>query len=452
MALFLAPLIASIVLIAYLCYECFKFTKVSDSKQKEMKVDKKTNYIILACVIAVGVTTILSSLGLICMKGWVLTPLQVIAVIFGSLVLGSSACVTIVAFILRWYRVDLEEKQKKTCKTLIIAGLIATILGLWLFTEGIASQDIYPLINGFNLKSGEWTTPGDKGGIKFYGIIIVCGALICYFITDHEAYKKYGDHGLIDTLFIVAFLAGVIGARLWYCLILEKEYFLANPTYIFYGVDSNGVAHGIMDGGLAIQGGALGGIIVGVAFVLIFRKYMDVRFLMDVAIPTILLAQALGRWGNFLNGEVFGQATTRETLWYVPSIVANNMELYSKVDHQVLFRVPLFIIESVINICGYFIIRNVFGKLLKFGFGKGYQSACYITWYGLVRVCLEPLRDGFTLEVGSSESFGYMQSWITGFVMVGLGILLFVVLYFIHKFRMQKGLEDANGDRIKKAA
>ena len=453
MVLFLIPLIGSLALLGLLVFTIYKLTKNRDPKQKEYVVDKKDNLTFMLFAIGTGITTVLSSLALVAMKSWELKAIEMLALIFGSFILGSCAAATITAFGLHYYKVDLCEKQKKVCKTLMIVGLIATILGLWLFTEGIANQDIYPLISGIDFNKG-WIHGNENGSIKFYGIVIVCGALICYFITDHYSYKKFGEHGLIDTLFIVAFLAGVLGARLWYCLVLEKDYFLAHPNYIIYGVDAQGNAHGIMEGGLAIQGGALGGILVGVLFVLIFRKYIDVRYLMDVAIPTILIAQVMGRWGNFFNNEVHGLQVNADYFKWLPSIIRNNM-VYSSTEGIAdpgNIWLPLFFIEGVINIGGFFFIRYVLGKLLKFGFGKGYQSAAYIAWYGLVRVCLEPLRVGFTLNVGSSDAYGYMQSWITGFVMIGIGIALFLVLYFIHRYRFNKGLEDANGDKIKKAA
>ena len=174
-------------------------------------------------------------------------------------------------------------------------------------------------------------------------------------MNNNETYKKYGEHGLIDSLFIVAFLAGILGARLWYCLILEPEYFLANPSEIILG---------IMKGGLAIQGGAICGFAVGVGFVLIFRKYIDVRFLMDIAVPTILIAQAIGRWGNFFNQEVYGKIAPDWIVNILPTIVRKNMFIDGE------YRLPLFLIESLINIGGYFFIRYFLGKVWAYWYDK----------------------------------------------------------------------------------
>lgn len=433
MALFIIGLVIDIALFVYIILSVKGLVMRRDMN----KIEGKDRIKMLALVGALGLTTILSSFGLVYMNGWNLNGGESVLVALGSLLIGLGVGLFTSSFGLFYWKPTLEVKQKKVCRILIYSAFAAFLLGLWVFSEGIANQDIYPLINGFNFSTGAFTHPGEYGGfqIKFYGIVIVCGALICYFITDHETYKKFGEHGLIDTLFIVAFLCGLIGSRLWYCLILEPEQFLAEPATIFTK---------ITDGGLAIQGGALFGMAGGIAFVLIFRKYIDVRFLMDVAIPTILIAQVMGRWGNFFNQEVYGGVAPDWLVNMLPTIVKNNMFIRGE------YRVPLFLIEGLINIGGFCLIRFVFGRMQIFHFGTGCQSALYPIWYGLVRVTLEPLREGFTLQVGSSEAFGYMQSWITGFAMIALGIVWFLFMFFFHKKRMQLGLEDANGDKIKK--
>ena len=304
--------------------------------------------------------------------------------IIGSYLFGSGLAVGVGGFYLYFYCLELNEKQKKYCRFAMIFPAILSLIGLFMFTEGIGNHDIYPLKNRIDFVYGIVTCTEQNPheisawGIQFYGIIIVCGALICYFITDHECYKEYGEHGLVDTLFIVAFIAGIIGARLWYCLVLEPEEFLKKPITIITG---------IVNGGLAIQGGAMMGILVGVSFVLIFRKYMSVRFLMDVAVPTILIAQAVGRWGNFLNQEVYGNTSPAWLVAITPAIIKGNTLINGE------YKVPLFLIESIINLGGFFFIRYFLGNVCKFGKGRGFQSASYLIWYGLVRaIAIEPFR------------------------------------------------------------
>ena len=356
---------------------------------------------------------------------WALKFGEYLALVLGVGLFGCALCFALGTFFLYYYRLDLDEKQKKVCKFWGV-GFLVVILSLLLYTEGIAHHIEYPLPSGFDFTNGiiRGNDIGEGFKVKFYGILIVSGALLCYAITDHEVYKKYKKHGLIDNLFIVAFLFGILGARLWYCFVLEPEYFLANPGQIIVG---------IVSGGLAIQGGALLGIIAGVGFVLLFRKYMDVRYVMDVAIPTILLAQAIGRMGNFFNQEVFGAATSYESLWFMPTILRKNMLIDGS------YRVPLFFIEALMNIGGYFFIRYFLGKVCKFNFGLGYQAAAYISWYGMVRIVLELFRD---------SEFKYMQSWYTAFAFLGGGLLLMLAFYLLHRFRMNKGKEDKFGEKI----
>ena len=359
--------------------------------------------------------------------------------ILGSLLFGGAITFGSGAFALFYYKPDLDDKQKKFCGYAwpICAGVL--VIGLLLFTEGIAWHIYYPLVSGISFSDG-WIRGGDPGNgfkIKWYGVFIVSGALLCYAITDHMTYKKFKKHGLIDTLFIVAFLFGILGARLWYCIVLEPEVYFggdAPPLYFLYG---------IVDGGLAVQGGAILGIAAGVTFMLLFRKYIDVRFMMDVAIPTILLAQAIGRMGNFFNQEVYGAVTSYENLWFLPTIIRFNMNIDGS------FRVPLFFIEAVMNIGGYFIIRYLLGKVAKFHIGLGYQASSYLVWYGIVRVVLEPLREGYTAST-ETEGFGYLQSYITAFAFIGVGLAMIAGFYVYHRIRMNKGIEDKFGDKIEK--
>lgn len=436
MVLFIISLILSILALGYVVFKIKKYSKTSGDKDK-FSLSRKEIILMISISVLVGITTVLSSLGLGLKNSWNFNGKDYLLVILGSFFLGTFSSLTIIAFGMHYYFKNIKDKLKKFTKMSFIITFVLTLLGLFLFSEGIANQDIYPLVNRIDIVYGLTRYGEEKSnfGIQFYGIIIVCGALVCYFITDHYTYKKFGEHGLIDTLFIVAFLAGVVGARLWYCLVLEPKNYLPEPVKIFTG---------IFDGGLAIQGGAIFGITFGVLFVLKFRKYIDVRFLMDVAIPTILIAQALGRWGNFFNLEVHGQEVSKAYFEWLPTIIKNNMQFSSVRGPAEVGNVyvPLFLIESVINFGGFFFIRFFLGKVCKFGIGKGYQAASYCVWYGLVRVFLEPLR---------VDKFKYNNSIITAYTMIGIGVVLFIFFYLFHKNRMKNGLEDSNGEKIKKS-
>lgn len=438
-ALFIISLLLGFACLGYFIYKIVKFTKSHVIGQDKLVIEgkNKKEFIILAAI--QGIFVIASSISLMAVMHWSLSVGEYFLLIIGSYLFGLGFDVLVGGFALHYYTPDFDEKQKKACKIALFCALPVILIGLILLTEGFANHIEGPLPKGISFTDG-LVYPGYRDfNIAFYGIIIVTGAIVSYFICDHYFYKKFKKHGIIDSLFIFAFICGVIGSRLWFCLILEKDYYFAHPEKILLG---------ITDGGLAIQGGAIFGIAGGVAFVLIFRKYVDIRFAMDVALPSILIAQVIGRWGNFFNQEVFGFAVSEQALGWLPTIIRNNMLIVSDVDGELLYRLPLFLIEGVINLGGYFLIRYLCGKVFKMKLGLGYQASLYLVWYGIVRAVLEPLRDGFTKVVGSSDAFGYMQSWIIAFVMIGVGLLMFLMFFLIHKIRMNKGLEDADGQKI----
>ena len=432
-------IIAALACLGYFIYKITKVVKGHVIGEEKHKIEGKERTELLALVaITAGLFAVAAlSYFLVVSKSSDGKWYEAIFATLGSLIFGGALAVGSGAFGLFYYRLDLDEKQRKFCQYAFPISIAVAVLSLFLFTEGIANHISYPLASGISFTNG-WIYGGDAGDgfkIKWYGVFIVSGALLCYAITDHMTYKKFKKHGLIDSLFIVAFLFGILGARLWYCIVLEPDFYFSGnvpPLYFLYG---------IVDGGLAVQGGALLGIIAGVSFMLLFRKYIDVRFMMDVAIPTILLAQAIGRIGNFFNQEVYGLVTSYENLWFLPTIIRKNMLISGD------YRVPLFFIEAVMNIGGYFIIRYLLGKVAKFHIGLGYQASSYLVWYGIVRVVLEPLRDGYTAST-NSESFGYLQSYITAFVFIGVGLLMILGFYIYHRIRMNKGIEDKFGDKI----
>lgn len=418
-------LVLGLAAFGYFLYRVIKISKTHEMGEEKYKIQGKERIELLVSAGVTGIFLLIASVCLADVYDWKLKFFEGFGLAFGPFLVGCALCVAFGAFTLFYYKLDLDEKQKKFCKFAFPFGFIAVFLGLFIFSEAIANHIAYPLVNGISFSG--WTYPNvanESFGVKFYGILIVSGALLCYGITDHKLYQKFKKHGLIDTLFIVAFLFGILGARLWYCFVLEPEYFLANPAQILVG---------IVNGGLAVQGGAILGVIAGVSYVLIFRKYIGVRRAMDIAIPTILLAQAIGRWGNFFNQEVFGAEVTRETLWFLPTIVKNNMYI------EGAYRMPLFFIESCMNITGYFVIRYVLGKACKFKEGLGIQASAYLVWYGMTRVVLELLRD---------SEFKYMQSWYVAFGMMAAGLVMAGAFIAVHIIRMKKGLEDKFGEKI----
>ena len=126
-------------------------------------------------------------------------------------------------------------------------------------------MDIATLINGINFSGDgiKFTTANTRasGGftIAWYGIIILTGTVIILFVSDHHFYQEYHKHGLMDSMCIVAFLIGVIGARFWYCVVLE-------PGTNFWA---------FQDGGLAIMGGIIFGEYAGLIYDGAFSEHLE---------------------------------------------------------------------------------------------------------------------------------------------------------------------------------
>lgn len=129
--------------------------------------------------------------------------------------------------------------------------------------------------------------------IRWYGIIIALGMILGYILANREAIKRNMPEGMFTDLMFYIILFSLIGARLYY-VIFNWDYYSSNPVSIIM----------VNEGGMAIHGGLIGGFLAG----LIYCKKKNLSFFQvaDIAAPSILLGQAIGRWGNFMNQEAHG--------------------------------------------------------------------------------------------------------------------------------------------------
>ena len=241
----------------------------------------------------------------------------------------------------------------------MLIGFIASLVFFFVWTNGLAPYLTYPLINGFSFTDG-FVTPNSQArpNIAFYALCILTGAILVYFLCDHYMYKEYGEHGILESTFIVAFPAGIIGARIWYVVGNWSVEFVGQPWYTMLKV---------WEGGLTILGGAVTGIIAVVIFFLWLKICKSVFLGIDIIFPTILIAQAVGRLGNFFNCEVHGLPSDLIYWKWLPEVILRNgaFSSISVFADSGQMYVPLFLIEAVANIAGYFIISKVFGGLLR---------------------------------------------------------------------------------------
>lgn len=237
--------------------------------------------------------------------------------------------------------------------------------------------------------------------VAWYGLIIVVGMILAIYMTIHEGEKRgITEDFVIDTAFWTLPL-GILGARLYYVL-FELEYYIGNPIRIFY----------IWEGGLAIYGG----IIAGLLTIYWRSKKEDVPLLLmlDVVAPHLLLAQAIGRWGNFVNQEAHGGEVTRQFLekLMLPEFIIEGMHINGAYYH------PTFLYESVWSLIGVIIIMAL--RRNKHLMLRGELVASYLVWYGFGRFFIEGLRTD-SLYMGS-----FRVSQLVSIVIVLMGITLII--------------------------
>ncbi|HDI8221406.1 TPA: prolipoprotein diacylglyceryl transferase [Staphylococcus aureus] len=206
--------------------------------------------------------------------------------------------------------------------------------------------------------------------VRWYGIIIAVGILLGYFVAQ-RALVKAGLHKdtLVDIIFYSA-LFGFIAARIYF-VIFQWPYYAENPSEIIK----------IWHGGIAIHGGLIGGFIAGVIVCKV--KNLNPFQIGDIVAPSIILAQGIGRWGNFMNHEAHGGSVSRAFLeqLHLPNFIIENMYINGQYYH------PTFLYESIWDVAGFIILVNI-RKHLKLG----ETFFLYLTWYSIGRFFIEGLR------------------------------------------------------------
>lgn len=208
--------------------------------------------------------------------------------------------------------------------------------------------------------------------VHWYGILIVCGIVAAFSYALYEAKRRGLSQKIIDDMSLPVVLGGIIGARLYYVLFNLSEY-AQKPLDAF----------AIWKGGLAIHGAILGG---GLVFYL-YMKHKKVNPLeyVDVVIPGLLVAQAIGRWGNFFNSEAFGNPTNLPWGVFIPTDLRPiGMEDFA-------FFHPTFLYESLWNLIGFALLVWLSRKH-KFMASPGSIFAVYLIYYSIGRFWIEQLR------------------------------------------------------------
>lgn len=270
--------------------------------------------------------------------------------------------------------------------------------------------------------------------VRYYGIILMLGALAGGYLATFEVKRRGHDTEMVWDLLVYLIIGGVLGARLWHILTPPPSSIAQGFTTQFYLTHPLD-ALAIWKGGLGIPGTIIGGL---VALYLYIRRHKVIGFLewTDIAAPGLALGQAIGRWGNFFNQEIYGAPT--DLPWKIYIDPAHRLTGFA---NQSYYH-PLFAYESILNILNMLLLlwitRQYRGRLKN-----GDVFNVYLIFYPIARFCLDFLR----LDASQVMSLNINQT-----IMAIVSILAIGVLVWRHRplsDPMAVAPDGASGERSK---
>jgi len=241
--------------------------------------------------------------------------------------------------------------------------------------------------------------------IHWYGMLIALAVVAALGITFIEARRRGEATAHVINLALIVVPLGAIGARLYH--VIDKwDYYMQNPEMIIGGR------------GLGIFGAVIGGTI-GLIIYSKLRKLGTLRWL-DITTPGLLLAQAIGRWGNFFNQELYGYPT--DLPWGIYINPVNRLPGYESFSH---FH-PLFLYESLWNLVGFSILM-ILGRKLQNRLIDGDIFFLYVIYYSVGRFFLEGLKIDVWTIAGIPTA-----RWICGIAIIASIAVIIYRRYRIH--------------------
>lgn len=260
--------------------------------------------------------------------------------------------------------------------------------------------------------------------IQWYSFLMLVAISVASILIIFEGKKYKIRKDFMENLIFWSLIFGLIGSRLYYVLF----------NWDFYGINKGEIWR-IWEGGLAIHGGLL----LGLLFVFVYCKKYKVRFLRitDIYAVGLILAQAIGRWGNFFNKEAHGPMVSREhleSLRIIPEFVIEGMYIEGAYYH------PTFFYESMWCLLGFIVLILIrrFYTYLRLG----QLTAIYLMWYSLGRFFIEILRtDSLMFQ-------GYKSAQIVSVIIFSVGLFLFFKIFRTSKFENRYKEEVENEIRF----
>jgi phosphatidylglycerol---prolipoprotein diacylglyceryl transferase len=245
--------------------------------------------------------------------------------------------------------------------------------------------------------------------VHWYGVIIITGLVLAMWLVIRESERRHLEKETFPDLLLWAIPIAIISARIYY-VIFEWDFYSKNLAQI----------PKIWEGGIAIHGALIGSVLTGY----FFAKSKGISFwkLADIAAPSIILGQAIGRWGNFMNQEAHGGEVTRSFLenLYLPDFIINQMYINGAYYH------PTFLYESLWNFLGVILLIS----LRKVNLRRGELFLTYVIWYSVGRFFVEGLR---TDSLMLTEHLRVAQT---------ISIFLIVLSIILIIYRRKSGLAD----------
>lgn len=256
--------------------------------------------------------------------------------------------------------------------------------------------------------------------VYWYAIIIVTGMLLAFLLISLLFKRRNMSTDLFLTYFVIGLPIALVTTRLFYC-ITDVE--LRGHVSEWFKFSS------IRNGGLSIVGGVIGG--AGSVIILSLVKKINFLRVGDCVVVGLLLAQSIGRWGNFVNQEVYGAEVTVKALQFFPFAVF--------IEKTGTWHYAFFFYESLITLtAAVLLFLNAWFNPKK---PNGVNSACYFIVYGVTRTIMEPLRDPEFILGG-----GIPWSMVMSVVMIVFGISLLFYALFTNKKQEGKLFGSLKGD------
>ena len=258
----------------------------------------------------------------------------------------------------------------------------------------------------------------DIGPVKIhiYALCIILGGVLAFWLGGKRWAARGGKSEQMYDVGLWAVLFGIIGARLYHVITVPDVYF--GPGY-----DGSGdpwKIFAIWEGGIAIWGAIIGGAI-GVWFGC--RRYgLRMLPMADAIAPGVLLAQAVGRWGNYFNQELFGEPTT---LPWGLEVEADHYNFPAGLPADTLFH-PTFLYESLWNLLGVAVLLLIDRR---FKLRNGMMLASYIVWYTLGRIPIESIRLDKAQEFTILGITARTNTWMSVLMfLLAVGLLIYAIV------------------------